>query len=78
MTKKVQKGRGVTIQTWNTRELPERAARVTRCLHNFEVTFRNLLADENFLTLLQAEAMTIIPEFLRPILNETKIRNEIA
>jgi hypothetical protein len=78
MTKKVQKGRGVTIQTWNTRELPERAARVTRCLHNFEVTFRNLLADENFLTLLQAEAMTIIPEFLRPILNETKIRHEIA
>lgn len=78
MTKKVQKGRGVTIQTWNTRELPERAARITRCLHSFEVTFRNLLSDENFLTLLQAEAMTMVPEYLRPILNETKIRHEIA
>jgi hypothetical protein len=78
MKKKARKGRGVTIQTWNTRELPERAARVTRCLHSFEVTFRKLLADENFLTLLQAEAMTMVPESLRPILNEAKIRHEIA
>jgi hypothetical protein len=78
MKKKVRKGRGVTIQTWNTSELPERAARLTRCLHDFETTFRNLLSDENFLTLLQAEAMTMIPEFLKPILNETKIRHEIA
>jgi hypothetical protein len=42
------------------------------------VTFRNLLSDENFLTLLQVEAMTMIPEFLRPILNKAKIRHEIA
>jgi hypothetical protein len=77
MTKKVRKGRGVTIQTWNTRELPDRAARVNGCLCSFEVTFRNLLSDENFLTLLQAESMTMIPEFLRAILNEAKIRHEI-
>jgi hypothetical protein len=78
MKKKVQKARGVTTQTWNTRELPERAARVARCLHSFDVTFHNLLSDENFLTLLQAETITMIPEFLRPILHEAKTRHDIS
>lgn len=78
MKNKVQKARGVTIQTWNSRELPERAARVAGCLHSFEVTFRNLLLDENFLTLLQAEDMTMIPEFLRTILHEAKTWHDIA
>jgi hypothetical protein len=78
VTKKMRKARGDTIQTWNSRLLPERAARVTRSLHGFEEIFPNLFLDENFVTLLQAETMTMIPEFLRPILHEAKTRHEIA
>jgi hypothetical protein len=70
--------RGITIQTRNTLGLPERAETAARCLGSMKAVFSKLFADENFITLLQAESITMLPAFLRPVFDEAKNRHEIA
>jgi hypothetical protein len=70
--------RGITVQTRNTLALPERAQTTARCLDNINALFSNLFADENFLTLLQAESIIMMPAYLRPVFDEAKSRNEVT
>ena len=58
-------------------ELPKRAELVATYLACFRETFGRLFADENFLTLLEAEGMTSIPAYLRPLLQEARSGHEI-
>lgn len=76
--KKSTKARGITIQVWNTRELPQRSKRVAQSLSAYESVFATLYGDENFITLLEAESLTMIPDLLKEIFHEAKIRNGIA
>lgn len=73
-----RKVRGITIQVRNSRALPERAATAAKLLSNSNAAFSNLFADENFVTLLQAESLTTIPSYLRGIFDEAKNRHEVA
>jgi hypothetical protein len=69
---------GITVQVWNTRALPERAARVQKCLRSYESAFTKLFEDENFITLLEAESLTEIPGPLNALFHEAKDRNDIS
>jgi hypothetical protein len=64
--------------TRNTRALPGRAETVERNLREVRSIYLQLFLDENFLTLLQAEAMTTVPAYLRAVLDEAKKRNGVA
>jgi len=48
--------------------LPRRAELVARRLHLLVTIFGELFADENFLTLLRAESMTMLPAHLYSLL----------
>jgi hypothetical protein len=58
-------------------ELPKRAELVANYLARLKTTFGRLFADENFLTLLEAEGMTSIPAYLGPLLQEARSGHEI-
>jgi hypothetical protein len=70
--------RGITVQVRNSLALPERAATAAKLLRNSNAVFGDLFADENFVTLLQAESLTTIPSYLKVIFDEAKIRHEVA
>ncbi len=57
--------------------LPKRAKLVVDHLCRIKEIFAKLLSDENFLTLLQAEAVTTIPTYLRGLLEEARSGHEI-
>ena len=54
--------------------LPKRAVHVAEQLSTLHSAFLKLLCDENFRTLLRAEAMTMLPVYFKPILDEVKKR----
>jgi hypothetical protein len=60
-----------------TLALPARAESVGRCMETLNGVFRRLFSDENFVTLLRAESMTAIPEFLKPLVEEGRDGHEI-
>lgn len=68
----------ITIQVRNTLALPRRAKATERLLGNLRTIFAELFGDENFITLLQAESQTTIPEYLRTTLEGAKSRHDIA
>jgi hypothetical protein len=70
--------RGITVQVRNSLALPERAATAAKLLCNSNAVFGELFADENFVTLLQAESLTTIPSYLRQVFDEAKNRHEVA
>jgi hypothetical protein len=70
--------RGITVQVRNSLALPERAATAAKLLCNLNAVFGELFADENFVTLLQAESLTAIPSYLRQVFDEAKSRHEVA
>lgn len=76
--KKKKVVRGITVQTRNTLALSDRAETAARCLGNMNAVFSKLFADENFITLLQAESITMLPAFLRPAFDEAKNRHEVS
>ena len=79
MNKRMRKMvRGITVQVRNSLALPERAATAEKLLCNSNAVFGDLFADENFVTLLQAESLTTIPSYLRGIFDEEKNRHEVA
>lgn len=57
--------------------LPKSAKLVADHLSSVKKIFRSLFSDENFLTLLQAGAITTIPAYLRPLLEEARSEHEI-
>ena len=79
MNKRMRKMvRGITVQVRNSLALPERAATAEKLLRDSNAVFGDLFADENFVTLLQAESLTTIPSYLRGIFDEAKNRHEVA
>jgi hypothetical protein len=70
--------RGITVQIRNTVALPRRAEITAELLRHLRELFCDLFADENFITLLQAESRTMIPEYLRNVLYEAKSRHGVA
>ena len=79
MNKQTRKAvRGVTVQVRNSLALPGRAATAAKLLYNVNALFVELFADENFVTLLQAESLTTIPSYLRQVFDEAKNRHEVA
>ena len=76
--KKKRVVRGITVQTRNTLALPERAQTAIRCLDKVKALFSKLFADENFITLLQAESIIMMPTYLRPVFDEAKSRHEVT
>ena len=67
-----------SVRTKNTVALPQRAGFAATCLRNLNEVFRELFADENFMTLLRAESMTMIPAYLTQLLGEGKDTDEIG
>ena len=57
--------------------LPVRGNAVARQWQTLEQVFRELFADENFLTLLEAESMTMVPEKFRALFEEVSREHEI-
>jgi hypothetical protein len=76
--KKREPVRRLTVQVQNTLALPHRAEATARMLQSLNTIFAELLADENFVTLLQAESRTMIPEYLRKVLDEGKVRHDLT
>lgn len=52
--------------------VPKRADLVVRHLRTVKQIFETLFADENFVTLLRAESMTMVPVYLQPLLTGEK------
>ena len=67
-----------SLRVRNTRALPERAAATARNLQILDAAFRALFADDNFVTLLEAETLTEIPIWLNPIFEQARQENEIG
>lgn len=55
------KATGDACHVRKTAELPERAASAARSLERFNTVIKTLFQDENFTTLLRAEAMLSLP-----------------
>jgi hypothetical protein len=68
----------VPLRVRNTRALPERATATATNLRILTTALRALFADENFVTLLEAEALTEIPVWLKPIFEQGRQENEIS
>jgi len=73
-----KKAKHETLRARNTRALPERAADTALNVQILGAAFRTLFADENFLTLLEAEAFTEIPVVLKPIFEQVRQEHEIG
>ena len=67
-----------SLRARNTRALLERAAATARNVQLLGAAFRVLFADDNFVTLLEAEALTEIPKWLNPIFEQARQENEIG
>jgi hypothetical protein len=76
-TPKIRAFTGHVIYEEYSIALPARTKLVTCHLSNIREIFRKLFSDENFLTLLQAEAVATIPAYLRPLLEEARSEHEI-
>lgn len=76
-TRKIRAFTGHVIYEEYSIALPARTKLVMRHLSNIREMYRKLFSDENFLTLLQAEAVTTIPAYLRPLLEEARSEHEI-
>jgi len=72
------KNRRVTTQIKNTLALPRSAQATATLLQNLSTVFSKLFADENFVTLLQAESRTTIPEYLKAALHEGETWHDIT
>ena len=66
-----------SVRTIYTVALPQRACLAATCLRNLNEVFRELFVDENFMTLLRAESMTMIPAYLKQLVEEGKDTGEI-
>lgn len=75
---KKRKVRRVTVQVKNTLALPHRAEAVAESLRRTTALFKELFSDENFVTLLQAESLTTVPEYLYPLLEEARDGHEVT
>ena len=75
---KRRKVRRLTVQVKNTLALPGRAKTVAESLQRVNAVFRELFSDENFITLLQAESLTTIPNYLNSLLKEARNGHEIG
>lgn len=64
-------------RTMYTVALPQRASFAAACVRNLNEVFRELFADENFMTLLRAESLTMIPAYLMQLVEEGKETDEI-
>ena len=69
-TKREHAPTGHTIHLSYAVALPERTELVARNLRQLNEIFARLFADENFLTLLRAESMPMIPIYLKPVLQK--------
>jgi hypothetical protein len=65
-----------TVRVKNTKALPERAQLVGKNLEAINAVFCHFFKDENFITLLEAEALTAIPRHLQPLYKESRDGNE--
>ena len=65
-----------SVRTIYTAALPQRACLAATCLRNLNEVFGELFADENFMTLLRAESMTMIPAYLMQLVEEGKETDE--
>jgi hypothetical protein len=65
-----------TIRVKYTSALPDRAASAASGLRRLKEVFKQLFSDENFVTLLRAESMTAIPEYLRCLMKEGNDEHE--
>jgi hypothetical protein len=75
---KKKKTKVQTVRIKYTLALPARAECVVRCMETLNGVFRRLFSDENFVTLLRAESMKAIPEFLKPLVEEGRDGHEIG
>lgn len=57
--------------------LPVRAKETTEALSQLSRLFEPLFADENFVTLLRAEGLTVVPAHLYPLVEKGRAGNEI-
>jgi hypothetical protein len=65
-----------TLRVKQTLALPDRADSVAKGLGILNGVFREVFSDENFVTLLRAESMTAIPEYLRPLAEGARDEHE--
>jgi hypothetical protein len=66
-----------TVRVRNTKALPERAQSVAKNLAALNTIFGQLFGDENFITLLEAESLTVLPRYLQPLYEEARDGHEI-
>jgi hypothetical protein len=67
-----------TKRVTKTRALPVLSASATKRLQMLSDILGHLFADENFVTLLEAEALTAIPAVLRPVFEAARDGHEIG
>jgi hypothetical protein len=61
-----------TVRIMQSRALPVRADEVLMAQSEMDAIFMRLFADENFITLLQAESLTTIPSRFECILKQSE------
>lgn len=66
-----------TKRVSKTRALPDLALSASERLGKVTEALGQLFSDENFVTLLEAEALTAIPALLRPVFEKAKNEHEI-
>lgn len=66
-----------TVRVKYTSALPGRADSAAERLRVLNEILKSLFSDENFITLLQAESMTEIPEYLGPLVEGARDGYEI-
>lgn len=66
-----------TKRVRTARALPELADLTAKKLEMLRSVLSELFADENFVTLLEAESLTAIPAVLRPVFEEARNWHEI-
>ena len=67
-----------TKRVSKTRALPVLAASATQSIEKFSAVLGKLFADENFVTLLEAESLTAIPTVLRTVFEAARDGHEIG
>jgi len=67
-----------TKRVTKTRALPVLAASTTERFERLKNVLGHLFADENFITLLEAEGLTAIPAVLRPVFEAARDGHEIG
>ena len=67
-----------TVRIKHSLALPDRAESVAKYLRTLNGVFRQLLSDENFVTLLRAESIAAIPGYLEPLVKKGEDGHEIC